>query len=306
MMGNRSRPLSQLRIFLGLAFCLVSGLAPTAADGIIAEEAGAGTCVSSPTTLCLQGDRFEVEIDWTDGPDLGDGQVLTAFGSDTGVFSFTDPDAAEVLIKVLDGCSITGSYWVFFANVSNLGQVLTVTDTVLGNQTFYSNTEGTFGNPVTDTAALPCAPPLDGGTKQSPRSGSLGSEVLVLAEGRFQVEVTYEDASGSGGVGQVEPLTDRSGAFSLFVPGSLELLIKVEPNPAADSYAVVFSPLTNVALDITVTDTCNGQVRSYVQTLGTASTVADGTAFPLECPTVFDDGFESGDAAAWSSSVGFP
>ena len=286
MIGKCSRPSYRLRIFFGLAICLAFGAAPG-----FAEEATIGTCVSSPSTLCLQGDRFRVEIAWAHGPETGDGQVLTTFGSDTGVFTFDDPDAAEVLFKVLDGCAFTDTYWVFFANVSDFGQVLTVTDTVLGNQTFYSNTEGTYGDPVTDTAALPCDPELDGSRRQSPGSSVLGSDILSLDGGRFEVEVTFEAAGGATGSGIPEPLTERSGAFSFFVAQNLELLIKAEPNPAADSYAVIFSPLTNVALDITVTDTCNGQVRSYEQPLGTSATVADGTAFPLGCPIIFADGF---------------
>lgn len=102
-------------------------------------------CDATSTSLCLQGDRFHVEVAWQDFQGAtGSGQSfpLTA---DTGAFWFFHPANLELLVKVLDGRSVNGRFWVFYGALSNVGYTLTVTDTDTGVRKTYTNPLGSFG-----------------------------------------------------------------------------------------------------------------------------------------------------------------
>ena len=72
------------------------------------------------------------------------------------LFWFFNADNAELLLKVLDGCSVTGTYWIFAAGLTNVAVELTVEDTLTGEIRQYRNPLGTPFAPVQDTAAFSC------------------------------------------------------------------------------------------------------------------------------------------------------
>ncbi|REJ74044.1 MAG: hypothetical protein DWQ36_09180 [Acidobacteria bacterium] len=96
-------------------------------------------CVSDATTLCLDDQpndgRFRVTLAWFTA--IGGGQSGQAFASplsgvglpDGGLFSFFEGNP-EFLVKVLDGCSINGHFWLFGAPTTTLGFRLEVEDLV--------------------------------------------------------------------------------------------------------------------------------------------------------------------------------
>ncbi|HVS14226.1 MAG TPA: hypothetical protein VMV46_09895 [Thermoanaerobaculia bacterium] len=114
-------------------------------------------CAPGATTLCLNGGRFEVDIDWADfagGQGIADSRSIP--GSDvSGLFYFFDPENIEVLVKALDACAISGNFWVFFAATTNVEFELTVTDTQSGRVRTYFNPLGQTANAITDTSAFP-------------------------------------------------------------------------------------------------------------------------------------------------------
>ncbi len=121
--------------------------------------ANAVPCVAGPNTLCLNRDRFRVEIEWLDFVgDTGPGTVAPCGVDDSGLFWFFSPNNWEMLIKVLDGCSLNNNYWVFFAATTNVGYTLTVTDTQTGVQKIYTNPLGFAPPAETDTAAFATCP----------------------------------------------------------------------------------------------------------------------------------------------------
>jgi hypothetical protein len=80
--------------------------------------------------------------------------------SDTGAFWFFSPTNYEMMVKVLDGCSINDHEWVFMAGLTNVKVVTTVTDTRTGAVKTYTNPQGTPFQPVQDTTAFICSAPL--------------------------------------------------------------------------------------------------------------------------------------------------
>ena len=77
---------------------------------------------------------------------------------DSGLFFFFNEDNVEMLVKVLDGCGITGRFWVFAAATTNVEYTLRVTDTDTGTTKSYFNRLGTASPAITDTAALDVCP----------------------------------------------------------------------------------------------------------------------------------------------------
>ncbi len=120
-------------------------------------------CPASDTVLCLHGGRFRAEVVWTDfAGNSGAGRVLPFQSEDSGIFWFFDAKIWELMVKVVDGCSFNGFYWVFSAATTDVAFELVVTDTETGLQKTYTNELGVAAPANTDTAALmscPLGPP---------------------------------------------------------------------------------------------------------------------------------------------------
>ncbi len=123
------------------------------------SSATIGFTVFDPTVLSLGDHRFEVRASWT-SVSQGKNGVGTAVSltSDTGYFWFFSPSNIEVVVKVLDACSVDPEhyFWVFGGGLTNLGVELTVTDTITGATKTYSNPEGTPFAPIQDTRFESC------------------------------------------------------------------------------------------------------------------------------------------------------
>lgn len=116
-------------------------------------------CEDSGQTLCLQDDRFEVKVVWRDYQDnIGEGQVVPGSSPDSGMFYFFNPNNWEMLVKVLDGCSLNDHHWVFAAATTDVEYTLTVRDTFTGASSVYTNELGVASPAITDTGAFASCP----------------------------------------------------------------------------------------------------------------------------------------------------
>jgi len=117
-------------------------------------------CVPSATALCLQNNRFRVEVGWKDfEAHTGHGHAVPLeSGDDSGLFWFFQEPNIELTAKVLDGCSYNGGWWVFLSSGSTVEYKVTVTDTKTGAKKEYANALGVSAPLVADTAAFSCAP----------------------------------------------------------------------------------------------------------------------------------------------------
>lgn len=121
----------------------------------VANETAKSSC-ASPADLCL-GDRFSVSVAWRDfAGNTGTGRPVT-LTRDTGAFWFFDRDNLELVLKVLDGTSVNGHFWVFYGALSNVEFEITVTDELGGEVVTYENPSGTFAS-VGDAEAFPVQP----------------------------------------------------------------------------------------------------------------------------------------------------
>ena len=134
--------------------CVILAAFPSVAAEAQGEESSQ-SCVADPTTLCLNGDRFRVAVRYeTEDGRAGDGEAVELTG-DTGYFWFFSDNNVEVVIKILNGCTIgEGAYWVFIGGLTDVGVELEVADVRAGQTKTYVNKMGDLFVPVTDTAAF--------------------------------------------------------------------------------------------------------------------------------------------------------
>ena len=232
---------------------------------------------------------------WTAGGEGGPGKVVREGTNDSALFHFFEPgDNWEVLVKVLDGCSVNGHVWVYGASATTLGYRIRVTDTVTGAVREYLNEDGRRADAITDSEAfagacgdpasaaasssLPdLAPPLSifhGGEAASAEGGCTESATtLCLLDGRYAVSVSWStlaaagEESGEEGPGRVlRPRTSDSGLFYFFARNNWEMLVKVLD--ACEGYGhhwVFAASATDLGLDLVVRDTVTGEVKNYVK-----------------------------------------
>jgi hypothetical protein len=124
------------------------------------------SCVADANTLCLDngpGDhRFQVRMHYATtegGGRAGDGNAISTASLGVvrgGLFWFFSSDNPEVLIKVLDGCSSSGFFWVFISAGTNVGVDVTVADTLSGTVALFHNPDISAFPSVQNTSALSC------------------------------------------------------------------------------------------------------------------------------------------------------
>ncbi len=278
----------------------------------IRSEGAPEPCVADAQTLCLNGGRFRVRAAFQDTDNLGDATRITP---DTGFFTFFDPANIEVVVKVLDACSFAGRFWVFAAGLTDVEVDLRVEDTQTGVTVAYFNRGSNTFTPVQDTGAFDTcsAKPAPGAstsfaTEQeiqrtitdwltdvsaqrvhavdsSLRACSTTSTVLCLAQNRFTVQTSFRTSQGTSGVGQAVKLTPDTGYFWFFDASNVEVVVKVLDACGVNGrYWVFAGGLTDVRVDMTVTDTNTGQSNDYLNRQKTPfQTITDTNAFP-SCP----------------------
>jgi hypothetical protein len=113
-------------------------------------------CEPSPTVACLDG-RFTIAVVYDATPANGTGPANVVLESaDSVKFTFFDPSNIELIVKVLNGCSLGQHWWVFAGGLTNVGVSIKVTDTATGAFKNYSSKKGDLFQAFADTSAFPC------------------------------------------------------------------------------------------------------------------------------------------------------
>jgi hypothetical protein len=120
----------------------------------LSQGAQPSTCTPNSVTLCLNGGRFRVQVEWRVRSQSRSGSGTAApLSSDTGYFWFFSSGNVELVVKVLDGRVLNNKFWVFYGALSDVEYNLTVTDTATGAVRVYANPEGRLAS-VADTSAF--------------------------------------------------------------------------------------------------------------------------------------------------------
>ena len=117
------------------------------------------------------------------------------------------------------------------------------------------------------------------------------STSLCLSGARFRVEVQFQPPGAPSMMsGQAVSLTSDTGDFWFFDAANIELIVKVLNGCAINGEEWVFAGgLTNVEVDLSVTDTVTNAVRHYTSAAGTAfAPVQDTSAFSCSAAGAYD------------------
>jgi hypothetical protein len=126
--------------------------------GVYEYVASAGPCVPDHSNLCLNGGRFKVTTQWSThdgGSGAGQAVPLTDLA---GYFTFFDSSNVEIVIKVLNGCSVNSRWWTFASGLTDVGVILTVTDTKTSAVQTYTNSQETPFQTILDSNAFATCP----------------------------------------------------------------------------------------------------------------------------------------------------
>jgi PKD repeat protein len=265
-----------------------------------------GGCTPSATRLCLDSNRFAVDVNWTTpgaGGTSGAGQSVQ-LTDDTGYFWFFNSANVEMVLKVLDACSGFNHFWVFAGGLTNVKVDITVTDTVTNTVKVYHNAQNTPFQPLQDTSAFSTcgahsaatfdaagldAAGLDSAAREAaatPYFGTPSGTALLLGTGgRFKVETTWKTPQGTTGSGQAVQLTSDTGYFWFFSSSNVEMVVKVLDACTVNQRFWDFAGgLTNVQVDIKVTDTKTNTVKMYHNAQNTAFQPIQDTGAFNTCP----------------------
>lgn len=252
---------------------------------------GPGVCEADGNTLCLDQNRFQVEVDYrVGGGALQSALVAPDRTDDSGIFYFSNPNNLEFLVKMVNGCSLNNRFWVYFAATTDLEFTMRVVDTAAGVTRTYNNAAGHPADAVTDSNAFAtCAavppPRLPAPPARAPQrdveaasasaaaakgSCTPGSETMCLGSGRYAVTVDWRGDGGTLAPARVANAgTADSGIFYFNNPDNWEFLVKVLDACAINNRVWVYSAATtNVQFTLTVTDTQTGTDAVYNNALG--------------------------------------
>lgn len=112
-----------------------------------------------------------------------------------------------------------------------------------------------------------------------------GAEELCLENGRFKVTATYADSGGQAGNAQTVALTDDTGYLWFFAAANVESVVKVINGCGLNNHYWVFAGgLTNVKVQLTVTDTKTNKSMTYTNPQSTEFQPIQDTSAFTTCP----------------------
>lgn len=119
----------------------------SAFSGVVAGATdGPTTRCDERSALCLQNGRFEATVQWrpSDEEPARDAKrvALPDGPASGGLFAFFPHEDLQLLLNVVDGCSVNDRYWLTFAAVTDVEMTVKVRDTLTGRTWVYFNPDG--------------------------------------------------------------------------------------------------------------------------------------------------------------------
>lgn len=260
------------------------------------------TCAADFRTLCLS-DRFRVQAKYRERvSDQQKSGCAYRATRESGFLGFGLPDpcpeggVADVAIKVVDGRSVNGQFWIFGGGLSDLQYSVEFTDTATGARKTWLHAEGPVAS-FADTSAFQGSDSV--GVTRQPRTAETGtldirrresagsavpcatSETAVCIGDRFLVEARWRAPDGGApAVARAANMFRDDAAFWFFGPSNVELEVKLVDGRGLNGKFWIFcGSLTNVEFTLTVTDTQTGAVKTYFSPQGQLASIADTSAF---------------------------
>ena len=243
---------------------------------------GGGSC-STGAILPLVGGRFVATLNYVgygSNPPSGAG-TGHSLSDNVGYFGTVDPASLDILVKIVDFCSLNGTWSVYIGGTTDVNTVVSITDTATGivSQPFVNP----LGQPfqLIRSAEFLCSP----GVVKSPEviapvsqgsggecSGTLTEAALPLVGGRFVATLVYAGygANPPRGTGTGHLLTDNVGYFGTVDPTSADVAVKmIDFCSLNGTWSVYIGGTTDINTTISITDTATGlNSQPFVNPLG--------------------------------------
>jgi trimeric autotransporter adhesin len=227
-------------------------------------------CSSNGNLLCLQ-NRFRSRATWFNSSNNTTGIPLVAPDTlESGFFYYTDPTNIEFGAKVLDARSLDGHWWTFHGALTSLQYILTVTDTFASvSKTFIKpmnsfcggNDNGIFAlQDELETSDADVSSTESKDAAAVPNACTPNATTVCLLNSQFKVQVLR------GGVAQpASAFTNKTGVFTFFSAGNVEVVVKVlDGRPVNGHFWVFYGSMTGLTdYQIVVTNTANNATKTY-------------------------------------------
>ncbi|MEM1205789.1 MAG: fibronectin type III domain-containing protein [Acidobacteriota bacterium] len=257
--------------------------------------------------LCLWDGRFALKATYlvpgTQSPVVAK-TVPNTDGS--GFFWFFNSRNLELLVDLVDGADDNGHFQLRAVALSDLPYTLEVTDTQTGlTRTYERTADGLCG--IDDPRAFPSTPPIQssgrrlgspvvdprtlhlevqpvlGDPRELPAACATDPTTLPLVDGRFRLDLQFQDEDGSERQAEAVDLTSTSGLFQKQGGGTerADWAIKIlDGRPVNNNFWLFYGPLSGVESWLTVEDTFTGQRRVYYNPPGESCALRDTNSFP--------------------------
>jgi len=111
--------------------------------------------------VCLRSGRFEFIGSWTDfsNPPVTRSLIWTPVENINATAGFqNNPSGIQIVMRVADGCSLTGTWWVWLGGFTDAGWDIRVRDTVTGRQRTFTKSRqgGVFPTTLRDSTTFTC------------------------------------------------------------------------------------------------------------------------------------------------------
>jgi hypothetical protein len=127
-------------------------------DHLFLNRATLGACAPGDSQLCLYDQRFQVTATYRT-PSGATGQAHALPWTDrAGYLWFFSASNLELTVKMINGCGLNQTYWVFASGLTNVEVELIVTDTQTGATVRYRNPLNQSFQSIQDTSALKSCP----------------------------------------------------------------------------------------------------------------------------------------------------
>jgi plastocyanin len=137
------------------------GLAAYSPVAAAATDGAAGECTGGAQSLCLAEGRFEATARWraaSTEPWRGASRAELDAAPRSGAFAFAPRGDLQLVLNVVDGCSVNDRYWVQLASLSELELTVSVRDTQTGRTWVHFDPAGGEAAPIRDLDALATCP----------------------------------------------------------------------------------------------------------------------------------------------------
>lgn len=291
--------LPRYRGIVVLSFCAVATL-------LASPPARGQGCTPAATVGCFLDGRVQAELDWTNDPPTalapphwpaqGSGTFHDLGLEEFALISFADPETPDMMMLMLDGTLVNGSWWLFASAVADVGFTLQLTRTADGNIATYAHPIGQLGGWIADTSVVFMSPSAAGVSSAlvAEMAALCAPDALCLHDGRFEVTVEWRNHHSSPeqtGVGHPLPFSPTTGLFWFFAADQPNLMVNVIDGRARnDHFWVRVASLTDLEWTIEVRDTKTGAIWSYRNPPGSILPHIDSTAIAapliLEVPAL--------------------